>query len=146
MSSHSEMRSVSGSKRLSNGLCCDQTQIRLGCRQGSLLPLTIAMTPLANLFTNLPSALDGETIEALHVSAHTRIERIVSHAVASPPGFWYDQELPEWVALLRGKATLCFDDGETLELRAGAHLVIAAHRRHRVERTSADALWLAVHG
>jgi hypothetical protein len=32
-----------------------------------------------------------------------------------------------------------------LDLVAGDSLLISAHLRHRVERTSLDALWLAVH-
>jgi len=31
-------------------------------------------------------------------------------------------------------------------LKAGDWIAIPAHSRHRVESTSADALWLAVHG
>ena len=77
-------------------------------------------------------------------SPGVRIERIVSHGQASPPGFWYDQEQDEWVMLLRGAATLCFDDG-SLDMKAGDHLHIPRHRRHRVEWTSHDAIWLAVH-
>jgi cupin 2 domain-containing protein len=32
-----------------------------------------------------------------------------------------------------------------VELKAGDWITIPAHRRHRVEATSTDALWLAVH-
>jgi len=73
-----------------------------------------------------------------------RLERIVSNGAASAPGFWYDQDASEWVALVRGHATLEFADGR-LELKAGDSLLIPAHAKHRVSHTSADAVWLALH-
>ncbi|MGL4319019.1 MAG: cupin domain-containing protein, partial [Pseudomonas sp.] len=56
----------------------------------------------------------------------------------------YDQPKPEWVALLKGCASLQFADG-SLELAAGDALLIPAHCRHRVAACSADAIWLALH-
>lgn len=73
-----------------------------------------------------------------------RLEHITSNGAASPPGFWYDQETPEWVALVQGHATLEFADGR-LALKPGDSLLIPAHARHRVVDTSADAVWLALH-
>ena len=64
---------------------------------------------------------------------------------ASRWGMRYDQPRDEWVALLKGEAELRFDSGESRLLYAGDSLVIPAHRRHRVERTSHDAVWLALH-
>ena len=72
------------------------------------------------------------------------MEEIISRGAASPGDFWYDQERDEWVMLARGEAVLRFDDGD-LPLKAGDHLTIPAGTRHRVESTSADAVWLAVH-
>lgn len=74
-----------------------------------------------------------------------RLEHIVSHGESSPPGFWYDQEREEWVTLLRGEATLAYDDGARQSLRSGDAVLIPAHRRHRVESVSTDAVWLALH-
>lgn len=74
-----------------------------------------------------------------------RLEHIVSHGECSPPGFWYDQEEEEWVTLLRGEATLAYDDETTLSLRPGDAVLIPAHRRHRVASVSPDAVWLALH-
>ncbi len=73
-----------------------------------------------------------------------RLEHIASKGAASPPGFWYDQDKPEWVALLRGHATLEFED-ERLTLKPGDSLLIPAHTKHRVADTSSDAVWLALH-
>lgn len=99
-----------------------------------------------NLFDPAPPSSDAaERFDLLYAAAGTRVERIVSHAQASAPGFWYDQPDDEWVALLRGEARLAFEDGRQVALRSGDWLTIPAHCRHRVEATSADALWLAVH-
>ena len=77
-----------------------------------------------------------------------RIERIVSTGQASPPGFWYDQPDDEFVVLLTGAASLCFEEGGvTLDMKPGDWVEIPAHVRHRVESTQADppTVWLAVH-
>lgn len=87
---------------------------------------------------------DGELFSTLLAGRGFRLEHIVSNAAASPEGFWYDQDGSEWVALIQGTATLEFPDG-TLNLRAGDCLLIGAHQRHRVSRTSQDAVWIALH-
>src|SRR5205807_9641811 len=80
-------------------------------------------------------------------SAGLRIERIVSLAQESPPGFWYDQPQAEWVLLLAGAARLRFaDEDEERALGPGDWVHIAAHRRHRVAWTDPEhpTVWLAV--
>ncbi len=102
----------------------------------------------ANLFADIPQDLPQEQIEELAASPNVRIERIVSRGHASPDGFWYDQDWHEWVTVLAGSAGVLFDgEAEPRTLRAGDHLVIPAHRRHRVAWTEAgrDTIWLAVH-
>jgi cupin 2 domain-containing protein len=102
-----------------------------------------------NLFANLPrSTLENEHFFELLKRPGLRIERIVSTGQSSPPDFWYDQPTGEWVLLLQGEARLRFaDEAESRHLKAGDYLDIAAHRRHRVDWTSADetTVWLAVH-
>lgn len=101
-----------------------------------------------NLFTHQDVEPGGEALDELLDNGRIRIERIVSLGYSSPAGFWYDQPEEEWVVLLKGEARLQFEDcSELLELRAGDHLRIPAHRRHRVAWTSPDepAIWLAVH-
>jgi cupin 2 domain-containing protein len=98
-----------------------------------------------NLFANLSSAETGEAFQTLFDNANVKIERIVSHAHASPAGFWYDQDEDEWLAVLRGAATLEFAGGEQVELKPGDFLTIAGHVQHRVARTSEETIWLAVH-
>jgi cupin 2 domain-containing protein len=99
-----------------------------------------------NLLRDLPDARRNEVVERLAAGGSARIERIVSHGQASPPGFWYDQDEAEFVLLLAGAARLRFDDGEVLTLGPGDWTEIAAHRRHRVEWTEPGAatVWLTV--
>jgi len=98
-----------------------------------------------NLFSPLPAPANEEQINPLLETGNLRIEQIVSNGNASPPGFWYDQETEEWVTLLRGSAALKFENGGLIEMTAGDCLLIQPHARHRLERTSPDAVWLAVH-
>lgn len=104
-----------------------------------------------NLFAGLGesgAAAGGERFETLLAAHGLRIERIVSTGQASPPDFWYDEEVAEWVVLLSGSARLRFaDEAEARDLFPGDWVHIAPHRRHRVEATAADSasVWLAVH-
>ena len=100
---------------------------------------------LPDFFSSSEPDTSQETFLTLHQDERVKIERIASHGQASPEGFWYDQPDDEWVMLVQGEASLVFDDGRTVALQAGDHLLVPKHQRHRVERTSADALWLAVH-
>jgi cupin 2 domain-containing protein len=104
--------------------------------------------PLANLF-ELPSPLPAfEKTEVLAAGKSVRIERILSTGQITPVGEWYDQAEDEWVTLLQGEAELRFAEGERHRLKAGDHLLIPAHCRHRVEYTSESppCVWIAVHG
>jgi cupin 2 domain-containing protein len=105
------------------------------------------MMAVHNLFSGIPSQLQEDLFTELLGTGTFRIERIVSRGQASPPGFWYDQETAEWVLLVSGSATLCFEDGRLIDLKPGDHLLIPRHVRHRVERTDPEkeTVWLAVH-
>ena len=104
------------------------------------------MSTAGNLFADLPPEAADEQVTDLLRAQGLRIERIVSHGQASPPGFWYEQDEGEWVLLLAGAARLLFaDEAEARLLRPGDCLDIAPHRRHRVEWTDPGAatVWLA---
>ena len=104
--------------------------------------------PSANLFAPLSRTSTDEDITVLLTTPNVRIERIVSTGQATPPGQWHDQARDEWVLVLRGSAGLRFEDEtEPRLLRAGDHVLIPAHRRHRVEWTDATepTVWLALH-
>jgi cupin 2 domain-containing protein len=101
-----------------------------------------------NIFA-LPPAAPYEQLTALLTATNLRLERIVSHAHASPEGFWYDQEWAEWVIVLQGSAGLLFE-GESAPPRVlspGDYIDIPAHARHRVAWTDATepTVWLALH-
>lgn len=105
------------------------------------------MSKVENIYSGIPELLPEELIEEIAGGDHVRIERIVSKGHISPPDFWYDQQSDEWVILLSGAARLLFADSEKpVSLKAGDHLFIPAHRKHRVEWTHPDqpTIWLAV--
>jgi cupin 2 domain-containing protein len=86
-----------------------------------------------------------ESFATLLAGRDFELEEIVSRGAASPEGFWYDQGRDEWVLLAKGEAKLRFEDERLIDLKAGDHVMIPAGTRHRVEATSADAVWVALH-
>ena len=101
-----------------------------------------------HIFSASESITPHEQLTTLLDATNLRLERIVSHAHASPEGFWYDQEWAEWVIVLKGSAGLHFE-GESAPrvLKAGDYIDIPAHARHRVAWTDAQepTVWLALH-
>ncbi len=101
-----------------------------------------------NIFAGIAAPGAEEEITAFVDNATVRIERIVSHGQASPPGFWYDQDGAEFVIVLQGAAGVRFEgEAAPRALRVGDYLRIPAHARHRVEWTEPGhaTVWLAVH-
>ncbi len=101
-----------------------------------------------NLFSNIPESLPREIFETLLENDRFKLERIISSGQATPENDWYDQEKDEWVVLLKGKAGLRFEnEGEVIELTPGDHLMIPAHKKHRLEWTDEKqkTVWLALH-
>ncbi len=90
----------------------------------------------------------AEQFEELLSRPGLRVERIVSSGQASPPGFWFDQDVGEWVVLLSGAAELQFEDEiAARRMQPGDWVTIDAHRRHRVNWTdpAQPTVWLAIH-
>lgn len=101
-----------------------------------------------NIFPHIFHPGAEELFETLLQHPHVKIERIVSHGHSSPPGFWYDQEMNEWVIVLRGRGRLKFEGSSSpVEMKTGDYLQIPAHTRHRVEWTDPeeDTVWVAVY-
>jgi len=102
-----------------------------------------------NIFS-FPSSIPEELVKTIYSNdsnSSIRIERIVSAGQVSSEGFWYDQDEDEWVLLISGEARLAYDDGSAdIFLKAGDYIMIPAHRRHRVEYTSAapPCVWVCV--
>jgi cupin 2 domain-containing protein len=101
-----------------------------------------------NLFADIPYELKEELIETILQTSNFRIERIVSRGQRSPDGFWYDQADNELVMLLKGSATIRFENqSQPIKMKPGDYLHIKKHVRHRVEWTNPEQeiIWLAVH-
>ncbi len=99
---------------------------------------------MGNLFDIKGLSADAEQFEELLSNTHIKLERIVSFGHPTPQGEWYDQDETEWVALIKGSATLVYKDGLTTEMKAGDTLLIPPHLQHRVESVSEDAVWLGL--
>lgn len=124
-------------------------RLMLGIVAGALLAgcAGAILGGIENIFARLPASLPEELVEVLLTTPALRLERIVSTGHATPPGRWYDQDRDEWVVVLRGSAGLLLDgEAEARVLRPGDHILLPAHRRHRVEWTDATepTVWLAL--
>jgi cupin 2 domain-containing protein len=97
-----------------------------------------------NLFANLPELSGSEQSLSLFDTPSIKIQRIVSRSYSSPPGFWYNQDEDEWVIVMRGEATLEFEEGELLSMKEGDYVTIPRHMKHRVQQTGPETIWLAV--
>jgi cupin 2 domain-containing protein len=102
---------------------------------------------VANIFDITGRKLDRELFESLCETEQISIECIISTGQTTPPDQWYDQPRDEWVLLLQGEAQLMYEDGSTIDLKAGDYLLIPARQKHRVSYTSSNpaCIWLAIH-
>lgn len=102
---------------------------------------------MINLFDDLPPRGDQEIFTELLLREGLRIERIVSTGQSTPADAPYDQDHDEWVLLLRGSAGLWIEGEGERHLRPGDHVLIRAHRPHRVTWTdeTEPTIWLAIH-
>lgn len=97
-----------------------------------------------NLFETSHLTHEKEQSEEILREGTLLIEKLTSFGHPTPNGDWYDQAQREWVALLEGSATLRFQDGRSIEMIKGDHIIIEPHEVHRVETVSFDAIWIAV--
>lgn len=101
---------------------------------------------IKNIFNNLDLPESEEIFEELAKNKHFKFEKIISYSQITPKDEWYDQNHNEWVMLLKGDAKLRFENPvRIIHLKEGDYLTIHAHNKHRVEYTSKDAMWLALH-
>jgi cupin 2 domain-containing protein len=105
------------------------------------------MRLVINLFDDLPGRADAELFTDLLSREGVRIERIVSTGQSTPADKPYHQEHDEWILLVTGSAGLWIEGEGERDLRPGDHVLIPAHRPHRVTWTSKGepTVWLAVH-
>ena len=102
---------------------------------------------MPNVFDDLPDHAGTEQFTDLLARPGIRIERIVSTGQTTPADAPYNQPHDEWILLLAGAARLWIDGDGERDLRPGDHVLIPAHRVHRVTWTAPDAptVWLAIH-
>jgi len=104
------------------------------------------MVELHNIYKQLPDDLGEEIFETLVQSNSVKIERIISMGHKSPDSGWYDQEQNEWVLVLKGSASISFENEEVVDLKEGDYINLPAHLKHRVISTSpaTETIWLAI--
>lgn len=95
-----------------------------------------------NLYADADPPVDGERFKTLLGHRNLVVERIVSSARIAPSEYVQTQD--EWVAMIRGEATLEVA-GASVELRSGDYVFLPAGTPHSVRRVSEGALWLAIH-
>ena len=100
-----------------------------------------------NIFNQIPEFSEKEIFEDIILNNILKIERIISYPGKIEDNKWYDQDNDEWVILLKGSATLEFENNKLLQLNPGDYLFIPAHLKHKVKETNQyePTIWLAAH-
>ncbi len=98
-------------------------------------------------YDKLPGKNEVELFEEILKTKELLIERIVSNGWNRDEDKWYDQENEEWVLLLKGNASIEFENNLIIELYEGDYMLIPSHCKHKVVRTSSEppCIWLAIH-
>jgi len=99
-----------------------------------------------NIYKQIPDDLSKEIYELLVKNNNVKIERIISMGHKSPDTGWYDQEQNEWVLVLKGNASISFENEAVVNLKEGDYINLPAHKKHRVTSTSpiTETIWLAI--
>ncbi len=72
---------------------------------------------LCNIFQEISEDLPEEFFQEIANGRVFRLERIVSKGHITPEGQWYDQDMEEWVLLLKGEAVLKFEEKNSIYIR-----------------------------
>ena len=88
-----------------------------------------------------------EVLKNTHNIENLQIERILSQGHTTPINKWYEQDTEELVFLLKGDATIEFENNELVYLKEGDYLLIPKYKKHKVVKTSIEpaCIWLAIH-
>ena len=103
---------------------------------------------IKNIFSGIKKRSPGEIFETIIKTHQFKIERIISSGQSTDKGKWYDQDVDEWVIVLKGNAGVLFEgDNEVVIMKQGDYINIPAHQKHRVEWTDPknETIWLTVH-
>ncbi len=72
---------------------------------------------LCNIFQDIPEDLPEEFFQEIANGRVFRLERIVSRGYITSEGQWYDQDMEEWVLLLKDDAILKFEEKNSIYIR-----------------------------
>jgi cupin 2 domain-containing protein len=94
----------------------------------------------------LPGKKQVELFDELFKSKNFLIERIISVGWNKVEDNWYDQETEEWVLLIKGSASIEFENNCFIEMIEGDYIFIPSHCKHKVIKTSSNppCIWLAI--
>ncbi len=101
-----------------------------------------------NIFSGIKNQSPEEIFETIIKTNQFKIERIISSGQSTDKEKWYNQDIDEWVILLKGSAGLLFEsNNEEIIMKPGDYINIPAYQKHRVEWTDAneETIWMAVH-
>jgi cupin 2 domain-containing protein len=100
-----------------------------------------------SMLDGIPDNIPEEIFETIVSGENIKIERIISKGHSSEKDFWYNQELNEFVLVIKGAASLKLESKEEIILKPGDYYNIKAHEKHRLDWTDKDTetIWLAVH-
>ena len=100
-----------------------------------------------NIFAKIPKKLSKELLTKILQKNNIKIERIVSKNHSTSKDRWYDQNKNEWILIIEGNAELIFIEDSSLKkikMKKGDYILIPAHLKHRVDKTTKKTIWLAV--
>ncbi len=102
---------------------------------------------IKNIFSGIKNQSPEEIFETIIKTNQFKIERIISSGQSTDKEKWYDQDVDEWVILLKGSACLLFENNKEVIMNPGDYINIPAHQKHRVEWTDSneETIWLVVH-
>jgi len=103
---------------------------------------------MKNIFASSRKNTSEEIIEPLLCESTFELQRIVSTGQATPDDQWLSQQTHKWVVLLKGSATIRFEEGgQALTLKPGDFFNIPAQTRHRMEWTDPEreTIWLVLY-
>ncbi len=80
---------------------------------------------IKNIFSGIKNQSPEEIFETIIKTNQLKIERIISSGQSTDKGKWYDQDVDEWVILLRGSAGLLFEDKKEVIMKPGDYINIS---------------------
>lgn len=102
---------------------------------------------IKNLYdiTSIKLVPGKEVFDNILKNSNFYVERIISEEICSSDD-WIIQDWTELVFLLKGSATLIFEENKILEMKEGDYCLIPKQLPHKVLKTNdIQTIWLAIH-